>query len=228
MEKIHARDQKKRALSLVCICLCDETIHSYERKTNGVKRERVLRSPLVLQIYRCVRAYKIPSRNEVLSLVLLVVFFVLWDEIFFFLNLPHKKTNQLPNKEKGLNKTKMASCAQHQLLSSSASFRGRVGKTSSSASSSCSTSFSSPSSRGERRRGRRAAISYAESSSSSIEQKHRRRHRVENENRTSQIYSTRQKSRRKRRFGGNSPRRTGFFPRPRRTRPGRKRRNVYG
>ena len=48
-------------------------------------------------------------------------------------------------------------------------------------------------------------------------------------NRTSQIYSTRQKSRRKRRFGGNSPRRTGFFsPRPRRTRPGRKRRNVYG
>ena len=84
MEKIHARDQKKRALSLVCICLCDETIRSYERKTNGVKRERVLRSPLVLQIYRCVRAYKILSRNEVLSLVLLVVFFVLWDEIFFF------------------------------------------------------------------------------------------------------------------------------------------------
>ena len=60
----------------------------------------------------------------------------------------------------------MASCAQHQLLSST-SFRGRVGKTSSSASSSCSTSFSSPSSRKERRRGRRAAISYAESSSSS-------------------------------------------------------------
>ncbi len=35
-----------------------------------------------------------------------------------------------------------SSCAQHQQLSSS-SFRGRVGKTSSSASSSCSTSFSS-------------------------------------------------------------------------------------
>ena len=62
----------------------------------------------------------------------------------------------------------MASCAQHQLLSST-SFRGRVGKTSSSASSSCSTSFSSPLSRGGGgRRGRRAAISfYAESSSSS-------------------------------------------------------------
>ena len=85
VEKIHARDQKKRALSLVCICLCDETIHSYERKTNGVKRERVLRSPLVLQIYRCVRAYKIPSRNEVLSLLCFwLVVFVLWDEIFFF------------------------------------------------------------------------------------------------------------------------------------------------
>ena len=85
---------------------------------------------------------------------------------FFYVNLPHKKTNQL-HKQRSLNKTKMASCAQHQLLSSSASFRGRVGKTSSSASSSCSTSFSSPSSRKERRRGRRAAISYAESSSSS-------------------------------------------------------------
>ncbi|CAL6403798.1 unnamed protein product [Bathycoccus prasinos] len=62
----------------------------------------------------------------------------------------------------------MASCAQHQLLSSSSSFRGRVGKTSSSASSSCSTSFSSfspPLSRGGRR-GRRAAISYSSSSSS--------------------------------------------------------------
>ena len=29
----------KRALYIVYICLCDETMHSYKRKTNGVKRE---------------------------------------------------------------------------------------------------------------------------------------------------------------------------------------------
>ena len=38
-----ARSEKKSTLYIVYICLCDETIHSYERKTNGVKRERVLR-----------------------------------------------------------------------------------------------------------------------------------------------------------------------------------------
>ena len=55
------------------------------------------------------------------------------------LAFPQKK-----NKKRGLKNNNMSSssCAQHQQLSSS-SFRGRVGKTSSSASSSCSTSFSS-------------------------------------------------------------------------------------
>ena len=83
----------------MCICLCDESIHSYERKTNGVKRERVLRSPLVLQIYRCVRAYKIPSRNEVLSLLCFwLVVFVLWEEILYF-ESPTQKDEPTPKKE---------------------------------------------------------------------------------------------------------------------------------
>ena len=60
-------------------------------------------------------------------------------EFASFFAFPQKK-----NKKRGLKNNTMSSssCAQHQQLSSS-SFRGRVGKTSSSASSSCSTSFSS-------------------------------------------------------------------------------------
>ena len=162
-------DQKKRAL----LDLCDETTHSYERKTNGSKkRARSFAIKLLVlnaQIYRDAFARtkyvcRETKRFKQFSLLCFLLFFFVLCEIFF-LNLPHKKRRK-PTPKKGLNTTKMASCAQqHQLLSSTGSFRERVGKTSSSASSSCSTSFSSPSSRG--RRGRRAAISYAESSSSS-------------------------------------------------------------
>ena len=61
-----------------------------------------------------------------------------------FLNSQAFSFPQKKNKKRGLKNNTMSSssCAQHQQLSSS-SFRGRVGKTSSSASSSCSTSFSS-------------------------------------------------------------------------------------
>lgn len=69
-------------------------MHSYKRKTNGVKRERVLRSLLVLnaQIYRCVRFYKM-SRNEACNSSLSCAFgwFFLSFERFFFESPTQKK-----------------------------------------------------------------------------------------------------------------------------------------
>ena len=230
VEKIHARDQKKRALSIVHICLCDETIHSYERKTNGVKRERVLRFAARFEradIQMRSRVQNTVEKRSSLSCAFgcfFLSFVSLWWD-FFFLNLP-QKDEPTPKKEVWIKQ------------------KWRLARN---------TNFSRPPRLSEAASGRppllprpRARLLFLRLRREEKEEEEEERrfpmpnhhhHRAKTpeeasgwkRNRTSQIYSTRQKSRRKRRFGGNSPRRTGFFsPRPRRTRPGRKRRNVYG
>jgi hypothetical protein len=103
VENTPPRVIRKKEHSVQYICLCDETTHSYERKTNGSKKRasfaitaRFERADIQMRS----RVQNTVEKRSVqqFSLLCFWLFFFVLCEIFFFESPTQKKTNQLQRK----------------------------------------------------------------------------------------------------------------------------------